>query len=75
VSRSFNSPTAAGSRTKFYSSVALFVLALLVAFEISQFVFTDDGKSLGFIVIGIAGLAFAVRVEMTANQLKASRKQ
>ena len=56
MSRFFISPTAAGSRTEFYSSVALFVLALLVAFEISQFVLTDDWKSLGFIVIGIAGL-------------------
>ena len=62
MSRFFISPTAAGSRTKFYSSVALFVLALLVAFEISQFVLADDWKSLGFIVIGIAGLAFAVRL-------------
>jgi hypothetical protein len=62
VSRFFISPTASGSRTKFYWSVALFVLALLVALEISQFVLTDDWKSLGFMVIGIAGLAFAVRI-------------
>jgi hypothetical protein len=62
VSRFFISPTASGSRTKFYWSVALFVLALLVALEISQFVLTDDWKSLGFIVIGIVGLALAVRI-------------
>ena len=62
MSRFFISPTAAGSRTKFYLSVALLVFALLVAFEISQFVLADDWKSLGFIVIGIAGLAFAVRI-------------
>jgi len=62
VSRFFISPTADGSRTKFYSSVALFVLALLVAFGISQFVLNHDWKSLGFIVIGIAGWACAVRI-------------
>jgi hypothetical protein len=67
VSRFFISPTAAGSRTKFYSSVAPFVLALLVAFEISQFVLNDDWKSLGFIVIGIAGWAFAVRILTTGD--------
>jgi hypothetical protein len=62
VSRFFISPTTSGSRAKFYSSVALFVFALLAAFEISQFVLTNDWNSLGFIVVGIAGLAFAVRI-------------
>ena len=62
MSRFFISPTTSGSRTKFYSSVALFVFALLAAFEISQFVLTNDWTALGFIVIGIAGLAFAVRI-------------
>jgi hypothetical protein len=62
VSRFFVSPTTAGSRTKFYSSVALFVFALLAAFEISDFVLANDWTALGFIVIGIAGLAFAVRI-------------
>jgi hypothetical protein len=62
VSRFFVSPTTSGSRTKFYSSVALFVFALLAAFEISQFVLTNDWTGLGFIVIGIAGLAVAVRI-------------
>jgi hypothetical protein len=62
VSRFFISPTTSGSRTKFYSSVALFVFALLAAFEISQFVLINDWTGLGFIVIGIAGLAFAVRI-------------
>src|SRR5258708_37207909 len=62
VSRLSISPTTSGPRRKFYSSIALFVFALLAAFEISQFVLADDWKSIGFIVIGIAGLAFAVRI-------------
>jgi hypothetical protein len=62
VSRFFISPTTSGSRTKFYSSVALFVFALLAAFEISDFVLANDWTALAFIVIGIAGLAFAVRI-------------
>jgi hypothetical protein len=40
---------------------------LLVALEISQFVLNDDWKSLGFIVIGIAGLALAVRILTTGD--------
>jgi hypothetical protein len=62
VSRFFISPTTSGSRTKFYSSVALFVFALLAAFEISEFVLTSDWTGLAFIVIGTAGLAFAIRI-------------
>jgi hypothetical protein len=62
VSRFFISPTTSGSRTKFYWSVALFVFALLAAFEISEFVLNDDWTALAFIVIGVAGLAFAVRI-------------
>ena len=62
MSRFFISPATSGSRTKFYSSVALFVFALLAAFEISDFVLASDWTALGFIVIGIAGLAFAVRI-------------
>jgi hypothetical protein len=62
VSRFLIFPNTSGSRTKFYTSVALFVFALLTAFEISQFVLTDDWKNLAFIVIGIAGLAFAIRI-------------
>jgi len=58
----FISPTTSGPRKKFYSSIALFVFALLAAFEISQFVLTSDWTSLGLIVIGITGLAFAVRI-------------
>ena len=39
-----------------------FVFALLAAFEISQFVTENDWNALGLIVIGIAGLAFAIRI-------------
>ncbi len=56
------SPANVGSRTKFYSAIALFVFALLAAFQISQFVLDNDWNGLGLIVIGILGLAFAIRI-------------
>ena len=62
MSRFLKSPSNVGSRTKFYSAIALFVFALLAAFEISQFVLENDWNALGLIVIGIAGLAFAIRI-------------
>ena len=62
MSRFLKSSSNVGSRTKLYSAIALFVFALLAAFEISQFVLENDWNSLGLIVIGIAGLAFAIRI-------------
>lgn len=62
MSRFLKSPSNVGSRRKFYSAIALFVFALLAAFEISQFVLANDWNALGLIVIGIAGLAFAIRI-------------
>jgi hypothetical protein len=62
VSRFLKSSSNVGSRTKLYSAIALFVFALLAAFEISQFVLENDWNALGLIVIGIAGLAFAIRI-------------
>ena len=62
MSRFLKSPSNVGSRGKSYSGIALFVFALLAAFEISQFVLENDWNALGLIVIGIAGLAFAIRI-------------
>ena len=62
MSRFLISPTSSGSRTKRYSAIALFVFALLAALEISQFVMDSDWMSLGLIVVGVVGLAFAIRI-------------
>jgi hypothetical protein len=62
VPRFLKPPLNDGSRRKSYSTIALFVFALLAAFEISQFVLENDWNGLGLIVIGIAGLAFAIRI-------------
>jgi len=62
LSRFLPAPNTHGPRPKFYTGIALFVFALLTAFEISQFVLASDWNSLAFIVIGVAGLAFAIRI-------------
>jgi hypothetical protein len=62
VSRFLAFPTGSGSRAKRYSSIALFVFALLAAYEISQLVMKNDWVSLGLIVVAVLGLAFAIRI-------------
>ncbi len=60
--RFFISPSDTRSHAKFYSAIALFVFALLAAYQISQFVLADDWNTLALIVIAIAGLVFALRI-------------
>jgi hypothetical protein len=49
-------------RTKSTTAIALFLVALIAAYEASQFILADDWKGLGLIVIGLAGVAFAIKI-------------
>jgi hypothetical protein len=62
VARFFTSAGAIGSRTKTFATIALFVAALLAAYLSSQFVLANDWTSLALIAIGIAGVAFAIKI-------------
>jgi hypothetical protein len=50
-------PTSFAPRTKLYSTIAIFLFALLAVYQVSQFV-----PALGLILIGFVGLAFAIRI-------------
>jgi hypothetical protein len=56
------SGSSSGGRNKSVTTIALFVVALIAAYEASQFILEDDWKSLGLIVIGFVGVAFAIRI-------------
>jgi hypothetical protein len=62
VPRVFTSNSSSGARAKSLTTIGLFVVALIVAYEASQFILADDWKSLGLVVIGFAGMAFAIRI-------------
>src|SRR6266480_1302532 len=47
---------------KFFSTIFIFVVGLLGAYGVSEFLVANDWTGLGFIVIGIAGLALAVKI-------------
>jgi hypothetical protein len=49
-------------RRKFFLTIFIFVVGLLGAYGVSEFLVANDWTALGLVVIGIAGLAFAVKI-------------
>jgi hypothetical protein len=54
--------SAVGIGPKFVSTVLILIVAVIGAYESSNFLLANDWNSLGLIAIAVAGLAFAVRI-------------
>jgi hypothetical protein len=50
------------ARNKSFTSIAFFVVALIAAYGVSQLVLVNDWKSLAFVLIGVAGVVFAIKI-------------
>lgn len=50
------------SRTKSFSAVVIFLVGLIGAYQASMYVLANDWSGLAYVVIAVAGVAFAVRI-------------
>jgi hypothetical protein len=62
VSRLFAPSARSGPTSKFVATIFIFVVGLLGAYGVSQFLVANDWTGLAFVVIGVVGLVFAIKI-------------